>query len=128
MSKMTFKEFAQAYDEPLNEEDARRLKALKDRVERGDKGAEKLLHDLIDGLSDRDKVKADIRSVLQSYGPWKQKQKDQDRKFSTAKSEVEARDDPEKGSAAWRKETGSIRRPPKGSAGTRGTIGPSGTV
>ncbi len=125
MTKLTFKEFAVIYDEPLNEEDARRMQALKDRAEKGDKQAEKLLNDLIAGLSDRDKVKADIRRILQSYGPWKKGQRAQDKKFADAKSRLEADDDPDKGSSAWRREAGSVKRAPKG---TLGTIPTKGTV
>lgn len=130
MTKPTFKEFLA--EEPLDESaDLERIRKLRELIKQNRPGAQEKLDALIDTLHKRKVVVGAVKQAADDYAKWKedfnkrrsqhQSKKDQD--FKNASSEIEARDNPEQGSAAWRKETGSVRPGPKGSQGTMGTRG-----
>jgi hypothetical protein len=120
----TFKQFIQ-----LDESDAYRIRSLYGDVKRGVRGAQEKLDALLRDLEAKKKIKGDIESAAAAYKEWKRKyterqravQREKDESFSQARARVQAQDN-EHGSSEWRRETGSIRRGPKGSTGTMPTV------
>lgn len=130
MTKQTFKDFLE--EEALDESsDFERIRKLRELIKQNRPGAQEKLDTLIDTLHKRKALVGAVKQAADDYAKWKedfrkrrgehQSKRDQD--FKNASAEVEAGDNPEKGSAAWRKETGSVRAGPKGSQGTIGTRG-----
>jgi hypothetical protein len=137
MSKPTFKQFVES-QELQESSDEQRLMRLRDATKRGFTGAQQKLEDFLATLERRKAIKGNIKQVADEYARWKESfqrrrgehQRAQDQKFRAARAEAQTKDNPEAGSGAWRSETGSIRRGPKGSGagGTQGTLGTNSTI
>lgn len=128
--KPTFKQY---HDNPeLYESDESRVKQLRDAVRYGRPGAVKQLDALLKTLAAKGRIKGDIEKTAKDYETWKKSfqerrgaaQRLKDNEFANARSKIQAADS-EHGSDAFKRETGSVRREPKGSMGTIGTTGTS---